>query len=109
MTDVFERAATAARVPWQRGTSVCTSGPLYETVADVGMLQFAGADVATMSGAPEVTRANEIGLPAVAVAVVTNPCTGIHAAVPTHEEVLEASARAAQGLAHVIMQFIGML
>jgi len=62
-----------------------------------------------MSGAPEVTRANEIGLPAVAVAVVTNPCTGIHAAVPTHEEVLEASARAAQGLAHVIRQFIGML
>jgi purine-nucleoside phosphorylase len=105
-TRAFELAATRARVRWQRGTMFCTSGPLYETMADVGMLQFAGGDVATMSGAPEVTRANELGLASVAVAVVTNPCTGIHAAVPSHGEVLEASARAAVGLAAVIRQFV---
>jgi inosine/guanosine/xanthosine phosphorylase family protein len=106
---LFEESATAARVPWQRGTSVCTSGPLYESMADVEFLQFAGATVATMSGAPEVTHANQIGLPAMSVAVVTNPCTGIDASVPSHSEVLEASAGAAIGLGRVIRQFVSEL
>jgi len=75
-------------------------------VADVNLQQFMGASVATMSGAPEVTRANQIGLPAAAVAVVTNPCTGIDASVPNHLKVLEASAGAALGLGRVIRQFI---
>ncbi len=105
-TALFEAAAAEARVPWQRGTMFCTSGPLYETAADVELLQYAGADVATMSGAPEVTWANRRNLPVVAVAVVTNPCTGIDASIPAHDEVLRASARAALGLSGVIMQFI---
>jgi inosine/guanosine/xanthosine phosphorylase family protein len=109
LTRLFEEAATGAGVPWQRGVSACASGPLYETVADVGLQQFMGAHVATMSGAPEVTRANEIGLPAAAVAVVTNPCTGIDASVPDHLKVLAASAEAARGLQRVISQFIEKL
>lgn len=109
LTRLFEEAATGACVRWERGTSACASGPLYETVADVGLQQFMGAHVATMSGAPEVTRANEIGLPAAAVAVVTNPCTGIDASVPDHLKVLAASAEAARGLQRVISQFIEKL
>jgi purine-nucleoside phosphorylase len=108
-TRAFERAATEARVAWQRGTTVCTSGPLYETIADVEAFQYTDADVATMSGAPEVTRANQLGLPVVAVAVVTNPCTGIDAAVPSHEAVLEAGARASLALGLAIRQFISGL
>jgi len=65
--------------------------------------------VATMSGAPEVSHANAIGLPAAAVAVVTNPCTGINASIPAHDEVLAASGRAAHGLARVLRQFIAAL
>lgn len=106
LTRLFERAALEAGVQCQPGTMFCTSGPLYETQADVSRLQYADGDVATMSGAPEVTRANQLGLPAVALAVVTNPCTGINAAIPSHQEVLEAGARASRGLADAICQFI---
>jgi purine nucleoside phosphorylase len=59
-----------------------------------------------MSGAPEVAHANRLGLPVVAVTVVTNPCTGIDCAVPSHGEVLAASARAALDLGRVVKQFI---
>jgi purine-nucleoside phosphorylase len=90
----------------QPGTMFCASGPLYETRAEVAFQQYAGADVAAMSGAPEVTCANRLGIPAVSVTVVTNPCTGINSAVPAHEDVLEASARAAVDLARVVKQFI---
>lgn len=109
LAHAFERAAAAAGVACHRGASACTSGPLYESVADVAFLQYAGATVATMSGPPETTRANQIGLPVMAVAVVTNPCTGIDASVPSHEDVLKASAGAADGLARVIRQFIQTL
>ena len=73
---------------------------------DVEFLQYTDGIVATMSGAPEVTHANAIGLPALAVAVVTNPCTGIDASIPSHTAVLEASAGASAGLGRVIRQFI---
>jgi purine-nucleoside phosphorylase len=102
----FETAATAAHVAWQPGVMFCASGPLYETPAEVEYQQCAGADVAAMSGAPEVSVANRLGLPVVAVAVVTNPCTGIDCAVPSHTEVLEASSRAARELALVVRQFV---
>ena len=82
---------------------------MYESPIDVEFLQYTGAMVATMSGAPELARANEVGLPVMAVAVVTNPCTGIDASVPSHDLVLEASERAALGLGRVIRQFIQQL
>lgn len=109
LVQLFESAATDARVRWHRGVSACASGPTYESPIDVEFQQFTGAMVATMSGAPEVTRANQIGLPAVAVAVVTNPCTGIDGSIPSHTEVLAASAGVASGLGRVIRQFVSTL
>jgi len=109
LTRLFEQAATRASVSCHRGSSSCTSGPTYESPMDVEFLQYLDAMVATMSGAPEVTHANAIGLPAAAVAVVTNPCTGINASIPAHDEVLAASGRAAHGLARVLRQFIASL
>ena len=109
LTRLFEEGATRASVPWHRGMSACTSGPTYESPMDVEFLQYTGGIVATMSGAPEVTHANAIGLPAAAVAVVTNPCTGIDASIPDHAEVLAASGRAAHGLARVLRQFVASL
>jgi purine-nucleoside phosphorylase len=109
LTAMLERAALAAGVAWQRGTLVCGSGPAYETPAEVVSLQYAGGDVATMSAAPEVAHARRCGLPAAALALVTNPCTGIESAAPSHREVLEAGGRAAGALAAVIRQFISLL
>ena len=102
----FEAAATEAGVAWQPGTMFCASGPLYETLADVTFQQYAGADVAAMSGAPEGAVANRLDLPVVSVTVVTNPCTGIDCAVPVHSEVLAASARAARDLVRVVKKYI---
>jgi purine-nucleoside phosphorylase len=105
LSAAIERAATAARVPWQRGTVVCGVGPAYETESEVRVFQQWG-DVATMSAAPELAAASRLGVRAAAVALVTNPCTGIAASRPNHHEVLEAGARAAAGLVAVVKQLI---
>ena len=106
LSAAIERAATAARVPWQRGTMVCGVGPAYETEAEVRVFQQWGGDVATMSAAPELAAASRLGVCAAAVALVTNPCTGVAAARPNHPEVLEAGARAAAGLVAVVSQLV---
>lgn len=103
----IERAATAARVRWQRGTIVCGVGPAYETPAEVRVFQDWG-DVATMSAAPELTAASRRGLRAAAIALVTNPCTGVASSRPNHTEVLEAGRRMVGGLGDVILQLIAM-
>ncbi len=102
----LERAATAARVMWQRGTIVCGVGPAYETSAEVRAFQEWG-DVATMSSAPELVAADRLGLRAAALALVTNPCTGVASSRPNHGEVLEAGRRAAGSIASVIAQMVG--
>jgi purine-nucleoside phosphorylase len=102
----IENAATRVGVSWQRGTILCGIGPAYETSAEVRAFQSWGGDVATMSGAPELAAASRLGIRAAAIALVTNPCTGIAAATPNHEEVLAAGERASGSLAALIRQLV---
>jgi purine nucleoside phosphorylase len=67
---------------------------------------MAAGDAATMSGAPELAAANAAGIRAAAVALITNPCTGIAAAVPNHAEVLRVGRETSSKLAHLIRQLI---
>ena len=103
---LVERSARAAGVRLHRGVAVSCLGPAYETAAEVAALQVAGADVATMSGAPEVEAAARHGLRAAAVALVTNPATGIAASVPNHAEVLRVGTETCGGLARLIQQLV---
>ncbi len=101
----IERAATRARVAFYRGTIVCGVGPAYETRAEVRAFQGWG-DVATMSSAPELAAASRLGVRAAAIALVTNPCTGVASARPSHTEVLEAGRRMTAGLADMLRQLV---
>ncbi len=107
LTAEVERAATRAGVLWQRGTILCGSGPAYETPAEVRALQDYG-DAATMSGVPELAAATRQGLRMAAIALITNPCTGVSGSRPNHLEVLEAGRRAAAGLGAIIGQLVAM-
>jgi inosine/guanosine/xanthosine phosphorylase family protein len=106
LTAAVERAARTCGVALHRGTGVCGLGPAYETVAEVTSLQFAAGDVATMSGAPEIAAAAACGLRVAAVALVTNPCTGVALAAPSHAEVLRVGRETSAGLARLVRQLI---
>jgi purine-nucleoside phosphorylase len=101
-----EHAALRAGIALHRGTGVCGMGPAYETRAEVAALQVARGDVATMSGAPEIAAATLAGLPAASLVVVTNPCTGIAAAVPSHPDVLRVGREASRRVAALVSQLI---
>lgn len=100
----LEQALSAAGVRWRRGNLLCASGPAYETPAEVRLLQELGADLVTMSAAPEVAAANARGIRVAVAGVITNPGTGIAGSVPGHDEVLTVAGRVSEGIASMILQ-----
>ena len=71
-------AADAAGVALHDGgVYAAFEGPRFETRAEIRLARLAGADVAGMTGVPEVTLAREAGLRYAAVSLVVNPATGV--------------------------------
>lgn len=85
-----EEAAEAGAIPLRKGVLFSSKGPTYETPAEVRMTRRFGADVVSMSTAPELSAAAALGMEAVGFACVTNMAPGV---VPgrevNHEEVIE--------------------
>ena len=106
LSRAVESAAKDAGVAVHRGTIVCSAGPVYETSAEVWRMQRFGADLATMSAAPEVAFATSAGLGVAVLAVITNPATGILHAIPGHDEVVEQAARAAGPVGRIISELV---
>ena len=81
MADPFDKdlrdliISTAYKIGFEiheRGTLITIEGPRFSTRAESKMFRIWGADVINMSIAPEVTLANELGIPYAAIAMSTD-------------------------------------
>lgn len=94
--------ALAAGVRLQDGIYVGLLGPSYETPAEVRMLQLVGGDAVGMSTVPEVIVARALGMRVLGMSCITNLACGLSAEPITHAEVLDVTARAAEGMKRVV-------
>lgn len=99
-------AGRSAGVTLRRAVAASTAGPLYETPAEVEALQRAGAELATMSAAPEVEAGNHRGLKVAVLALVTNWAVTISRSPLGHGEVLQTGDRAVRELARLLARFM---
>lgn len=83
-------------VELRRAVYAAVLGPAYETRAEVRLLARLGGDVVGMSTVSETVVAAAVGLPLVALSVVTNFGTGLGEARLDHDDVLERGARSAE-------------
>ena len=60
--EILEAASSAGHSMRDGGVYACFEGPRFETRAEIRLAALAGADVAGMTGVPEVTLAAEAGL-----------------------------------------------
>ncbi len=95
LMEVAERAAAARGILLQRGFLAPSSGPSYETAAEIRMVQGVGGDAACMSTVPEILAAGQIGLRVVGISCITNYGTGISGEPLDHREVIETADRVA--------------
>lgn len=107
LCDVLRASAAEVDVPLHEGVYAAMPGPSYETPAEVRMLGMLGADVVGMSTVPEVIAANAIGLPAGAIAVVSNRAAGLSGGALHHGEVTENANLVAARLATLFATAVG--
>lgn len=89
------------------GTYLCTSGPRYETPAEVRVFGQWGASVVGMTGAPEAILCREAGLRYAGVALVTNYGTGLVTQTPlSHAEVEAEMAKSRDALAAWLLRAV---
>ena len=96
---LLARAAAAARALGQAGTTRCgvyaaVPGPMLETPAEYRYLRTIGADAVGMSTVPEVIAARHLGLPVLAVSVITDLCFAPHLKPVALADILAAAAQA---------------
>jgi purine-nucleoside phosphorylase len=96
------KAARALGLKCFQGVYASLFGPSYETPAEIRALRTLGADAVGMSTVPEIIAVHQMGVRALAVAVITNRAAGLSPKLLTHQEVLETSQTASQDLARLI-------
>lgn len=90
---LIELARTQSGVMIGEGVYVWTTGPSFETPAEIRYMTSIGGDVVGMSTMPELIYAREHGMDVFPFSVATNFAAGISKNVLTHEEVKETADR----------------
>lgn len=74
LREIAKEVAGNKDILLREGTYVSVQGPMLETAAEYRYLDIIGVDAVGMSTTPEVIAANHMGLPVMAISVLTDEC-----------------------------------
>ena len=109
LIDLLRKAAYDTGVPLSDGVYAFTSGPGYETPAEIRAYAGMGADAVGMSTVPEATVANAAGLRTAGLSCITNMAAGISGPHLSHEEVLAQTRKTTPVMAALLDAFLARL
>ena len=103
---IIENSAVTAGVPLRRGVYIQTTGPQYETPAEIRAYERLGADAVGMSTAIEAIAARLAGMEICGISCISNLAAGISVNPLTHAEVQETADRVAPLFKKLVTQAI---
>lgn len=109
LAELLRKAAHDAEVSLLDGVYAFTSGPGYETPAEIRAYASMGADAVGMSTVPEAIIANAAGLRTAGLSCITNMAAGISGPHLSHEEVLDQTRATAPVMAALLEAFLARL
>ena len=92
---LVEEAAAEVNVPLKSGVYIQTSGPNYETPAEIRAFGRMGADAVGMSTAVEAVAARHCGMEVLGISCISNLAAGISPEKLSHKEVQETADKTA--------------
>ena len=106
LRQTLHEAADSLGIALAEGVYLATSGPSFETPAEIRAFRILGADAVGMSTVLEVIAARHAGLRVAAVSAITNLAEGMSTEVLSHDGTLAAAATAAGDLERVLRHFV---
>ncbi len=91
------------------GIYVQSTGPSFETPAEIRMFRALGADAVGMSTVPEVIAARHAGIKVAGMSCMTNMAAGVLEQPLSHAEVLETAARVKGAYRDFMEEFIAQI
>lgn len=101
MTEVYDRnlikiikeVGIENGIRLEKGVYLQTSGPNFETPAEIQMFKKLGADAVGMSTACEAMVCNYMGIKVAGISLISNMASGLSGEKLSHEEVLESGEK----------------
>jgi purine-nucleoside phosphorylase len=90
---IGENAAKKSNIFLKKGILAVTSGPSYETAAEIRMIRRMGGDAVCMSTVPEVITGVQMGMRILGVSLITNMASGLSSKRLSHHEVKEVAMK----------------
>lgn len=109
LQDRMREAAAASGTDLKEGVYIATSGPTYETPAEVKAYRLLGADAVGMSTVPEAMLANAASIKVAAVSCITNYAAGVSPEPLGHAEVIETTRQAMPVMSKMIHEFVSLI
>jgi purine-nucleoside phosphorylase len=109
LREKLANAAGKLGITIRRGVYLATTGPSYETPAEIRAFGRIGADAVGMSTVPEVIVARHHEIEVAGISCITNLAAGISGKKLSHEEVLEVGKASEAKLAKLLTEFLTLL
>ncbi len=91
LRDLAKVCARKLNIELEEGVYLATTGPSYETPAEIKMFGLCGADAVGMSTVPEAIVANYCGMDVLGISCITNHAAGVSETKLAHSEVIESA------------------
>jgi purine-nucleoside phosphorylase len=109
LIEKVKEVAAGLKIPVREGVYFGVTGPTFETRAEYKMIHILGADAVGMSTVQEVITAVHMGLPVVAMSVITDLGIREDDNIITHEEVLHFAKLAEPKLTAIFKNLVAAL
>ena len=94
------------KIDLKHGVYVASSGPSYETPAEIKMARYMGGDAAGMSTVPEAIVANYCGMKVLGISCISNFAAGVSSKKLTHTEVIETTNKVKAKFKTLVLQIL---
>lgn len=110
LRELIKKIAKEEKIKLKEGVYLATTGPSYETPAEVKLYRKYGADVVGMSTVFEAIVSNYLKMNTIGISMVTNYASGVKKNLTlTHQEVLEEGKKAGVKISYLVKKIIEKL